>query len=150
MILVPRQHRIGAAGAARNRAGPPKRANPQGPARAAGAGNLSGSAGAPGAASALAAGGSIPLPEVSARTRMPEVNGVDRAAGTRGRSPVVAGPAAAPCDMTLGGMDRDRRSEGGPTALLQESAAVAGCVIRHRLSSKSLLDRDLFKFRSLQ
>ena len=120
------------------------------PARQHRTGSRGGGAGARGGAPPRAAGGSIPLPEVSARTRMPEVNGVDRAAGTRGRSPVVAGPAAAPCDMTLGGMDRDRRSEGGPTALLQESAAVAGCVIRHRLSSKSLLDRDLFKFRSLQ
>ncbi len=35
-------------------------------------------------------------------------------------------------------------------ALLQKFAGVAGCVIWHRLSSKSLLDRDLFKFHSMQ
>lgn len=36
------------------------------------------------------------------------------------------------------------------TVLLHKFTGVAGCVIWHRLSSKSLLDGNLFKFRSMQ
>ena len=119
MIFVPRQHRIGAARATRNRAGPPKRPNPKG---------RSGPCGLAPRKEAYRAvpglqGRRAPWPpeavsllsEAFVQTRMPEENEVDHAARTRGGSPVVADLAAAPSDMTFGEMDQDRILKGGLT-----------------------------------